>query len=122
MTAFQLWLLVVALPGIGGFFFAAGVIFIGASLVVVILALGMRDYGRHESEPELYKKLIAKGRTLPVLAMLAFFLCSLIPSERQIYMIIGGQYATNLEGIAELPPEAIQAARAFLRQYQEDEK
>lgn len=44
-------------------------------------------------------------------------IAAIVPSERQMWTIVGGYAVTSVEGIEDLPPNMTRAANAFLERY-----
>lgn len=65
---------------------------------------------------------IMKTRFLPMALAVLLVLHILIPSTRDAMLIVGGYYATNIEGVKELPENVVDAANAFLKEYATDKQ
>lgn len=123
MSLFELWL-ITAIPsfastvsvmcGIGIFVVVA---VIGVKALAADVSWGQEKKEKSESLSAFIKKAIPRG-IAPM--AIAIALMSLVPSERQIYTIIGGYVATNAEGVSKLPDNLVGAANKFLEQYAAD--
>lgn len=86
--------------------------FLPVIVVTFISLLVLMDSGGMESFDH---KASIKWRNalIPVFIIFGLF-ATLIPNEKQIYMIAGGYAVTNVEGINKLPANIVGAANAYL--------
>lgn len=75
--------------------------------IITILIFDSYDLDRREPWCFWLKILIPA-------AILSMLIGAAIPNERQMYVIIGGYAATNIEGINKLPANLVGAANAYL--------
>lgn len=94
------------------------------SLLVVFFAtifLFMPILLGDEEDSERAKFTLKGMKPIYILCVVFCLFGALLPSEKQIYLIIGGAYATNIDGIEKLPANVVKAANAFLDQYNGDD-
>lgn len=72
----------------------------------------------YESEPDEFRALlIHRSRPFAYAFLILGVVFCFIPSKKDIYSIIGGYYVTNIDGISQLPLNAVGAANEFLEGY-----
>lgn len=54
------------------------------------------------------------------ITIVLMIVAGLIPSERQMYAIIGGYYVSNIDGVDKLPKNTVKAMNKFLEKYSEE--
>lgn len=67
----------------------------------------------------LEEYLLSIRKLMPVGVMLAvlLILSSLVPNKKDAMLIVGGYYALNIEGVADLPPNVVKATNKFIEEY-----
>lgn len=117
MELWQLWLLA-TLDGWNG-------VFEGLAFLTGFAAFGGAfgfAMGKTMDESDVAKVGKTAVRIATPLFVVFMLLTAAVPSTKGAMMMVGGYFATNLEGIEELPPNIVKAANAFLKQYTQDGK
>lgn len=110
MSIFTLYLLTTVIPGFSMLLeLLTGLGIIGTIIGTVIISLINEEF-----HTRVFKK--ACWIFIPIA-----FLAIAFPNQKQIYTIIGGAYALNIEGIEKLPPNIVDAANNFLEKMKEGE-
>ena len=119
MGLLNLYLLFSLLPNLGNFFGVISVLSAGLSFLAVLFG-SMQETESYKSKEE--NDLICSSRSfclkwsfrLAVIAIISFFINTLIPGEKAIYKIIGAYTVTNIEGVDKLPSNFVKVANDFL--------
>ena len=102
--------LIVLLPNLTPALAIAGIVILIVGLIAVAVALDTEQW------------VLAKITSLiACLGLSCLMLAAVLPSSQQLYTIAGGYYATNIEGVKDLPPNVIKAANKFLEDFTIDE-
>jgi hypothetical protein len=120
MSIWELYLLT-RLDELSGFFRGIGIWGIMASGAVILYMVPLwhtEDIDFVDVARKCRLKLII------IVTLTSWFVSGLIPTTKEAYIIAGGYYVTNLEGVEKLPPNVVKAANKFIEQYTgvEDEK
>ena len=120
MSALELWALFVLLPGVNHAAPGLALLFMFAS----IGAFAGKVFADPASKDSAERTAARLGRFWP--AAVIGFVCSIslaiaAPSERQVYTLVGGYVATNIEGVENLPENMVKAANAFLERVAEEQ-
>ena len=108
MSAFDLWLLFVAIPAIGEL----------AAIFAAIAALGVFICFIAKMESMDWREDIS----VPIYPLLFAFLASLAicvftPNKESMALIVGGSYTTQIDGMGKLPPNIVNALNKALEDY-----
>lgn len=106
MSLWTLYLITI-LPNVGGFFIKMPMI------IMAIFSLGVVSCNINQ-EDEKARKWRSSLKKISFFAIPLIFLGVLIPTQNQMYLIVGGYAATNVEGINKLPANLVGAANAYL--------
>jgi hypothetical protein len=114
----SIWLLylITILPNVGEVLGAIVVISLALLIVVGIMISAV------ESPSESLDKWLAFSESKVKYIILIIILAVIIPSEKQMYTILGGYAVTNIEGVNQLPANIVNAANAYLGKVAEDMK
>lgn len=107
MTIFELYLLTL-LPSLAAMFTSLTVL----SVVLTFACFLFSQLHDKPLERESFAKLTKFCSKFFIIFLVT---ATLIPSERQIYVIAGGYVATNTEGVKELPENIVKATNDFLK-------
>lgn len=110
MSLLTLYLITTILPNLS--LLMQGMLVFGLSALIMVVFF----YGIMEAKLWPHTKAFVIG--LCIVGAVSCF----IPDERQLALIIGGHFATNIEGIDKLPVNVVKAANSFLESVQEKEK
>lgn len=77
----------------------------------ILGATALIAYSEDYDSKEVYVKHFKKAF---IIFGIVILIQGFIPSERQMYIILGGYAATNVEGINKLPANLVGAANAYL--------
>lgn len=112
MSMFDLWLLTTVIPGLDA---SVGLCMLLLGLVggVLLMFCAFATFDNDDAAPQLQK--LSKIAVATWLCLLV--LKTLLPNEDQLKWIVGGYFATNIEGVEQLPPNVIRAANKFLEDF-----
>ena len=125
MSVWELWLLMVVLPGLDSAAFPIVVVCtIGTVPVVVggIVWKSIADAEDDESQKAIAEKVLGLWKVTVTGAVLFTAIGIAVPDREQIMYIVGGSVVTNAEGIEELPDNLVQYANRFLEQTEKDQE
>ena len=108
MTAFELYLLFILLPNIGSA--CLGLSLIGA---FVIFIWAMAHYVTRDINKPPKKRLL-------ITSVILFLISTSMPSSKEMAFILAGSYASDIEGIEELPENTIKALNKYLEEAVKD--
>ena len=137
MSAWELWLYLVLVPNLA---MHMQFLCLVVGLATVFAAISRAIADDQSAEIEAHSSLAGSDRgdsqpdycqhrfflfgqrlsTLVAVFIAVLALQTAIPSPRQMYMLIGGYAATNIEGVEQLPANVVRAANAFLERVAEE--
>lgn len=120
--------LLTVLPDIGHALVAWSVIgFIISAIALGVFWIAGEEYSTYDSEKrqEICKRYF-RHRNIAI-ACVAFFvglnlLASAVPDRKQMMVIAGMYFGSNIEGIKDLPPNIVKAVNSALEQFSEKKK
>ncbi len=119
MSLFNLYLITI-LPNIGDFFIALSIGTIAVFLMLMVITSMTidctMDSNTEKAAKEARKKIILSYKLFVSIVIIFGILAVLIPSEKQIYQIVGGYSVTNIEGIDKLPANLVAVANKYLEE------
>ncbi len=120
MELWELYLLV-TLPSVGKMFGTFGALGMGAALICGICYCVFLGMAYNDDDKKIAAGLLRATKYITPAALILMTVGVAIPSKSGLYTIVGGYYATNLEGAKDLPPNILKAANKFLEQYNQDQ-
>ncbi len=121
MSIFNLYLITI-LPNIRDFFTFLSIGILIIFLIIMLVTSLTVDFSLEKATEEAAKKVrrdTLSNYKLFISLFLIFSIFSvLIPTERQIYQIVGGYSVTNIEGISKLPANLVGVANKYLEELQ----
>jgi len=91
-------------------------VMLGMLFCIMALINGL-IYGGPDVDDEECSKKIKRYLSIVIAIILLF---TFIPSTKDAFTIIGGHYATNIEGTEKLSPNMVKAANKFIEDYLEE--
>lgn len=111
MSAYDIWLWFVLIPGLDEFFICLGLT--GAMITTGGTLFTFLCWADNEKETSirLLKYLAAPALLITVVALM---LNIVLPDEKQVIAMFGAEYLSNVEGMSELPEDVVAKLREVL--------
>lgn len=116
MGTFELWLLFSFIPSLnllGGFVVLVGTI--AGIFGSIFYTTHLNGVTQGEENVALFIK--SKVKAFVVIYSIALMAAFFVPSKEEIALIVGGSYATQIEGAENLPPNIVKSMNKALESY-----
>lgn len=111
MSLFTLYFFMVLLPNLHSNTCVLPVLLIVLGFICAIVHL----VSSCDSDAKMIHPVTSKAmKVLFPIAAVMMFINSLTPNDNQVYKMAGAYFVTNIDGIAQLPPNLIKAANDFI--------